>query len=255
MADVTRRLLALLAALQTGRAFAGDELAARLAVSPRTLRRDVERLREYGYPVRTQPGPGGYYRLAAGTTVPPLLFEDDEALATLLGLALLSATGNAGAGSLDDAATRAYGKVDQFLPKRLRPRAAALRAGLETGALAAPGADAATLGALADAIHQHRVVTFEYAGAEGASSARRVEPHRQIHLRLRWYLLAWDTDRRDWRSSAPTASPGCASASVSSPRARCPPTPESTTCARDSTNTGSVSCSPSTPRSPPSRAR
>ncbi|PFW99998.1 Bifunctional ligase/repressor BirA [Nocardia farcinica] len=199
MADVTRRLLALLAALQTGRAFAGDELAARLAVSPRTLRRDVERLREYGYPVRTQPGPGGYYRLAAGTTVPPLLFEDDEALATLLGLALLSATGNAGAGSLDDAATRAYGKVDQFLPKRLRPRAAALRAGLETGALAAPGADAATLGALADAIHQHRVVTFEYTGAEGASSARRVEPHRQIHLRLRWYLLAWDTDRRDWR--------------------------------------------------------
>jgi len=128
MADVAHRVLTMLAVLQTGRAFTGDELAARLAVSPRTLRRDAERLRAYGYPVETRPGPGGYYRLSAGSTMPPLLLEDDEAVATLLGLATLAAAGSAGEGSLEDAAIRAYGKVDQYLPKRLRPRAAALRA-------------------------------------------------------------------------------------------------------------------------------
>jgi predicted DNA-binding transcriptional regulator YafY len=195
MADVTQRLLALLAVLQAGRSFTGDELATRLDVSPRTLRRDVERLRGYGYPVETRPGPGGYYRLAAGSAMPPLLLEDDEAIATLLGLALLASTGSAGEGSLDDAATRAYGKVDQYLPKRLRPRAAALRTSLETQRTLAPSAGAGTLGALADAIHRSRQVTFDYAGG----TARRVEPHRQIHLRQRWYLLAWDLDRQDWR--------------------------------------------------------
>lgn len=199
MADVTQRVLALLAALQTGRAFSGDELALRLGISPRTLRRDVDRLRGYGYPVRTQPGPGGYYRLAAGSAMPPLLLEDDEALATLLGLATLASTGSAGEGSLDDAATRAYGKVDQYLPKRLRFRAAALRAGLETGRIPAPSPNAETLSTLADAIHHRRLVTFDYSPARGPTTARQVEPHRQIGHRLRWYLLAWDTDKDDWR--------------------------------------------------------
>ncbi|MER7368426.1 helix-turn-helix transcriptional regulator, partial [Nonomuraea wenchangensis] len=95
MADVTQRILALLATLQTGRAFTADELVARLGVSPRTLRRDVDRLREYGYPVRTRPGPGGHYRLVAGSALPPLVLDDDEAIATLLGLATLAATGRA----------------------------------------------------------------------------------------------------------------------------------------------------------------
>jgi len=199
MADVTQRVLALLAVLQTGRAFTGDELAARLDVSPRTLRRDVDRLRGYGYPVRTQPGPGGYYRLSSGTAMPPLLLEDDEAIATLLGLATLASTGSASEGSLDDAATRAYGKVDQYLPRRLRPRAAALRASLETGPAPAPSTRAETLSTLADAIHHRRTVTFGYADATGRASVRRVEPHRQIHERLRWYLLGWDVDRDDWR--------------------------------------------------------
>ncbi|WP_349876916.1 YafY family protein [Micromonospora sp. HUAS YX12] len=199
MADVTQRMLALLSTLQTGRAFTGAELAARLHVSPRTLRRDVERLRGYGYPVHTQPGPGGHYRLAAGRAMPPLLLEDDEAVATLAGLAALASTGTAGEGSLDDAATRAFGKVDQFLPKRLRSRAAALRAGLETGGYPAPSTSAETVGALADAIRCHEVVTFQYTGGTGATSRRRAEPYRQVHQHLRWYLLARDTDRDDWR--------------------------------------------------------
>ncbi|MFG3423720.1 helix-turn-helix transcriptional regulator [Micromonospora sp. NPDC047730] len=199
MADVTQRVLALLAVLQTGRAFTGEELAARLHVSPRTLRRDVDRLRGYGYPVETQPGPGGYYRLSAGSTMPPLLLEDDEAIAALLGLATLTSIGSASEGSLDDAATRAYGKVDQYLPKRLRARAVALRASLETTQALAPSISAGTLSALADAIHHQHLVTFDYAGATRPTTARKVEPHRQIHQHLRWYLLAWDTRKRDWR--------------------------------------------------------
>lgn len=199
MADVIQRVLALLAVLQTGRAFSGDDLAARLDVSPRTLRRDIDRLRGYGYPVEAQPGPGGYYRLGSGSAMPPLLLEDDEAIATLLGLATLAATGSASEGSLDDAATRAYGKVDQYLPRRLRARAAALRASLETRHTLAPSTSAETMATLASAIHLRHLVAFDYTGAAGATTKRRVEPYRQIHHSLRWYLLAWDTDRRDWR--------------------------------------------------------
>ncbi|GAA3388224.1 helix-turn-helix transcriptional regulator [Cryptosporangium minutisporangium] len=199
MSDVTQRTLALLALLQTGRAFSGDELAGRLDVNPRTLRRDVDRLRGYGYPVETQPGPGGYYRLSAGSAMPPLLLEDAEAIATLLGLALLASTGMASEGSIGDAATRAYGKVDQYLPKRLRARAAAVRASVEAGQVHAPSTGVDTMSALADAIHRRHVVTFDYVGASGSTTERRVEPHRQIHHSLRWYLLAWDVDKHDWR--------------------------------------------------------
>ncbi|MBG0562499.1 helix-turn-helix transcriptional regulator [Actinoplanes aureus] len=199
MADVTQRVLALLATLQTGRAFSGDELAGRLDTSPRTLRRDIERLRGYGYPVETQPGPGGFYRLARGAVMPPLLLDDDEAVAAMLGLATLAAAGSAGSGSVDDAAARAYGKLDQFLPRRLRHQAAALRSALETGRTPGPSTNAATMSLLAGAIAGRHLVTFGYAGATGAATVRRVEPYRQIHFRLRWYLLAFDTGRDDWR--------------------------------------------------------
>ncbi|MEV4544805.1 helix-turn-helix transcriptional regulator [Micromonospora echinaurantiaca] len=199
MADVTGRMLSLLSTLQSGRSFAGDELARRLGVSPRTLRRDVERLRGYGYPVHTQPGPGGYYRLAAGRTMPPLVLDDDEAIATLLGLASIAATGTATYGALDEAATRTYGKLEQFLPARLRPRVAAVRASLETGRHETPPVTAEQLGLLADAIADAEVVTFTYTDAHGARSRRRVEPYRQVHHLLRWYLLGWDLDRADWR--------------------------------------------------------
>ncbi|PZG18383.1 helix-turn-helix transcriptional regulator [Nonomuraea aridisoli] len=199
MADVTERMLALLSTLQTGRPFSGEELASRLAVSPRTVRRDVERLRGYGYPVETQPGPGGYYRLVAGRTMPPLVLDDDEAIAALLGLATLASARSDEEGTLDDAATRAYGKLDQFLPARLRPRAAALRASLETDRQRAPSVNPRVLAGLAEAIGAREVVSFDYTDRRGTARRRRVEPHRQVHLRLRWYLLGWDLDRDDWR--------------------------------------------------------
>ncbi|MEV0617700.1 YafY family protein [Nonomuraea sp. NPDC050404] len=199
MPDVTQRILALLATLQTGRPFTADELVARLGVSARTLRRDIDRLREYGYPVHTRPGPGGHYRLTAGTAMPPLALDDEEAIATLLGLATLGAVGSAAEGSLDEAATRAYGKVDQYLPKRLRHRAARLRASLETGTAAAPSVSADLLDTLAGAIQRRHPVTFGYAGKDGPATSRRVEPYRHVQHNLRWYLLAWDTGKGDWR--------------------------------------------------------
>ncbi|MFC9695003.1 helix-turn-helix transcriptional regulator [Kribbella sp. NPDC056951] len=199
MADVTARMLALLSTLQSGRSFSGDELAQRLGVSPRTLRRDVDRLRGYGYPVQTRPGPGGFYRLTAGRTMPPLVLDDDEAVATLLALASLGSVGSAAEGGIDDAATRAYGKVDQFLPARLRSRAVAVRASVETSHQEAPSVPADQLGDLAEAIGLQQEISFAYRSVGGLQTVRRVEPYRQIHHLLRWYLLAWDLDRDDWR--------------------------------------------------------
>jgi predicted DNA-binding transcriptional regulator YafY len=199
MADVTERMLALLSTLQTGRSFSGEELTRRLSISPRTLRRDVDRLREYGYPVETQPGPGGFYRLAAGRTMPPLVLDDDEAVATLLALASLAAVGPSTEGGIDDAATRAYGKLDQFLPARLRPRVTSIRASLETSPQRAPNVTAHHLGIVAEAIAHQETMTFTYTDARGERTDRRVEPYRQVHHLLRWYLLGWDIERQDWR--------------------------------------------------------
>ncbi|NBE93034.1 WYL domain-containing protein [Nonomuraea sp. KC401] len=205
MADVTQRMLDLLSTLQTGRAFTGEELARRLGVSPRTLRRDIDRLRGYGYPVDTQPGPGGYYRLASGRTMPPLVLDDDEAVATLLALASLAAAeppeepATATGEGVDAAATRAYGKLDQFLPARLRPQVASIRASLETSPQRAPSVAARQLGIAGEAIAHRETMTFSYTDARGERTERRVEPYRQVHHLLRWYLLAWDLDRADWR--------------------------------------------------------
>ncbi|MEV6280251.1 YafY family protein [Nocardia sp. NPDC051832] len=203
MADVTRRMLELLAQLQTGRRFSGAELAARLEISPRTLRRDVERLREYGYPVATQPGPSGFYRLAAGQTLPPLVLDDDEAVATVVGLTLLGATaprepldGNGFA----PAADRAFGKLDQFLPHRLRPAVAALRETMEAAPQNAPTVRPEALTVLGTAAARHELVTFAYTSRSGQTSDRRVEPYRAVHLHLRWYLLAWDLEPAEWRT-------------------------------------------------------
>ncbi|MEO3794210.1 WYL domain-containing protein [Nonomuraea sp. B10E15] len=207
MADVTQRMLALLSTLQTGRSFTGDELARRLSVSPRTLRRDIDRLRGYGYPVDTQPGPGGYYRLASGRTMPPLVLDDDEAVATLLALASLAAvepstgpsTGPSIGEGIDAAATRAYGKLDQFLPARLRPHVASIRSSLEASPQRAPSVAARQLGLVGEAIAHRETMSFTYTDARGERTERRVEPYRQVHHLLRWYLLAWDVDRADWR--------------------------------------------------------
>ncbi|MGI5229769.1 helix-turn-helix transcriptional regulator [Actinoallomurus sp. CA-142502] len=202
---MTHRTLELLAHLQTGRRFSGEELAARLDVSPRTLRRDVERLREYGYPVTTRPGPSGFYQLSAGRTLPPLILDDDEVVATLAGLALLGSTTAPDSaadsrGGIGPAADRAYGKIDQFLPKRLRPRVTAFRATVEAAPQFAPNVDADVLAILGSASARHERVTFTYTSRTGGTTARRVEPYRQVHFRLRWYLLAWDLDRADWRT-------------------------------------------------------
>lgn len=201
---MTHRTLELLAHLQTGRRFSGEELAARLDISPRTLRRDVERLREYGYPVTTRPGPSGFYQLSAGRTLPPLILDDDEVVATLAGLALLGSTTAAGSaadsrGGIGPAADRAYGKIDQFLPKRLRPRVTAFRATVEAAPQSAPNVDADLLAVLGSASARHELVTFAYMSRTGGTTTRRVEPYRQVHFHLRWYLLAWDLDRDDWR--------------------------------------------------------
>lgn len=199
MGDVTARMLRLLATLQTGRALTGDELAARLGVSPRTLRRDVERLRGYGYPVNTRPGPGGSYQLSAGTRMPPLVLDDDEAVAAVVGLAALAGTGQAEPGGLNDSASRAYGKIDGVFPARLRHRAAALRASIEAEPRPAPDVPAANLGELAEAVAAQEVVAFDYHDARGLSSTRKVEAHRQVHLDRRWYFFGWDLERDDWR--------------------------------------------------------
>lgn len=199
MADVTERMLRLLATLQTGRALSGDELSARLGVSPRTLRRDVERLRGYGYPVNTRPGPGGSYRLAAGKQMPPLVLDDDEAVAAVVGLATLAGTIPAEPGGLNDSASRAYGKIDSILPARLRHRAAALRGSIEAEPHLAPEIAADTLGELAEAVAAQEIVAFDYLNARGIRSRRKVEAYRQVHLDKRWYFFGWDLERDDWR--------------------------------------------------------
>lgn len=199
MADVTERMLRLLATLQAGRAFTGAELAARLGVSTRTLRRDVDRLRGYGYPVNTRPGPGGHYELTAGRRMPPLVLEDDEVIATVAGLAILAARTSPRPGGLSDAAHRAYGKIDAILPARLRPRAVALRASMEAERHPGPDIDADALGDLAEAAAASEIVTFAYVDIHGTASRRRGEAHRHVHLDAHWYLLSWDLDREDWR--------------------------------------------------------
>ncbi|HIY64904.1 MAG TPA: WYL domain-containing protein [Candidatus Agrococcus pullicola] len=199
MADVTERVLRLLATLQTGRAFAGEELASRLAVSPRTLRRDMERLRSYGYPVETKPGPGGHYRLTAGQRMPPLVFEDEEAVATIIGLASLAATPSTSPDGLSTAVERAYGKIDLLLPARLRARAAALRASIESEGTPLPDLETDAIAVLAEAIASREIVTFSYIDAKGVSTDRRAEAHRHVHMDRRWYFFSWDLARDQWR--------------------------------------------------------
>lgn len=199
MADVTERMLRLLATLQSGQAFTGEDLSARLEVSPRTLRRDVERLRGYGYPVNTRPGPGGHYQLVAGQRVPPLVLDDDEAIAAVIGLATLATNAPARPGTLGDAASRAYGKIDALLPARLRRRASTLRMSVEAEQRIAPSVHAVALGNIGDAIAAQEIVAFVYVDARENVSRRRVEPHRQVYIELRWHLLGWDLDREDWR--------------------------------------------------------
>ncbi|WP_327149800.1 helix-turn-helix transcriptional regulator [Nocardia sp. NBC_01329] len=197
MTDPSTRTLELLSLLQSGRSWPATELAARLDISPRTLRRDLDRLRTLGYPVSSTRGPGGNYRLVAGRAMPPLLFTDDEAAATVVGLriAALTLTGRAG-----DAAEGALRTLERVVPTRLRARIQALTAATEVTSHAPGSLDLRTVQLLATAAHLHQDVRFGYTSRSRKHTERRVEPNRQVLLGHRWYLLGWDRDRADWRT-------------------------------------------------------
>lgn len=191
MPKTSARLLSLLSLLQARRDWPGADLAERLAVSPRTVRRDIDRLRELGYPIATVKGPDGGYRLGAGSELPPLLFDDDQAVA--LAAALQAAVvGGGGGGGIEEAAMRALNTVRQVMPSRLRRRVDMFRV---TAIGSGPGSlDADVLMALSTAVHAREVLRFDYCDA-----LRRAEPHHLVTRDGRWYLVAWDLDRDDWR--------------------------------------------------------
>jgi predicted DNA-binding transcriptional regulator YafY len=177
------RLLSLLSLLQTRRDWSGSELAERLGVSGRTIRRDVDRLRELGYPIDAVSGPAGGYRLRAGAAMPPLLLEDDEAVAIAVGL---RAAAGAAITGIEETSVRALVKLEQILPSRLRRRVRALQS--------------ATLTLIAGACRDRGRLRFAYVGRDGAESRRYVEPHSLVSVGHRWYLVGWDRDREDWRT-------------------------------------------------------
>ena len=191
-------MLRLLSLLESGRRWPAPELARAMDVSARTLRRDLDHLREMGYPVESARGPGGYYRLVAGAALPPLMLDDDEAVATVLGLRL-AAAGGTGVQLTAESAERAGAKLRRILPAALRRRTEELLTTVEFARTAHPQVDAAVLSAIAQAISAHHRLAFGYGGKAGESE-RLVEPMRLVQLRGRWYLYAWDRDRDDWRN-------------------------------------------------------
>ncbi|MCA2217589.1 helix-turn-helix transcriptional regulator [Jidongwangia harbinensis] len=197
MLDTSARLLRLLALLPTRPDWTGPELAARLEVTGRTVRRDMARLRELGYPVQATPGVAGGYRLAAGSTLPPLLLDDDEAVAVVLSLRTATHQGVTGGA---ETAVRALAKLERVLPARLRRRAAALRLATVPLTGPAPTADPDVLTVIAEACRDQHRLTFGYRDRDGAASVRTTEPHRLVHTGRRWYLVARDHDRDDWRT-------------------------------------------------------
>src|SRR6476619_843468 len=195
------RMLQLLSLLQTHRYWPGGELAERLEVSDRTLRRDVERLRDLGYPVHAVRGASGGYQLQAGAAMPPLLLDDEEAVAIVVGLR--AAPGGMVEG-IEDTSVRALSKVVQVMPPRLRRRVDALASYAVPAVFSPSGSgptfDADVLATLAQACRDDERVRFDYQPREGAAMERSVEPHRLVSVGRRWYLVAWDLTRHDWRS-------------------------------------------------------
>ncbi|WP_074994816.1 helix-turn-helix transcriptional regulator [Streptomyces prasinopilosus] len=207
MPKTSARLLALLSLLQARRDWPGALLAERLDVSPRTVRRDVDRLRELGYPIAAVKGPDGGYRLGAGADLPPLLFDDEQAVALAVALRIAATTG----AGIEEAAVRALNTVRQVMPARLRHRVDTL----QVTAVGQPGAHpdsrvgSDVLVTLGEAVHARQVLRFDYTPAFPPDTAapdpagpppRRVEPHHLVARGGRWYLVAWDLDRGDWRT-------------------------------------------------------
>ena len=197
MLNTSARLLRLLSLFQARRYWSGADLAGRLEVTARTLRRDVDRLRSLGYPVHSTSGTAGGYQLGAGANLPPLLLDDDEAVAVALGLRT-SASGSVG--GIEEASVRALLKIEQVLPPRLRQRVAALHGFIVPLAGRGPTVDAERLSALAGACRDHEGIRFLYHDRTGKPSVRTAEPHRLVHTGYRWYLAAWDLARKDWRT-------------------------------------------------------
>ncbi|SDK08094.1 Predicted DNA-binding transcriptional regulator YafY, contains an HTH and WYL domains [Lentzea albidocapillata subsp. violacea] len=190
------RLLKLLGLLQSRREWSGAELADRLGVTTRTVRRDVDRLRSLDYPVHASMGTsGGGYRLGPGARLPPLLLDDDEAVAVAVGLRTASGIENIG-----ETAVRALLKVEQVLPSALRHRVAALEIATVPHTSAPPAVDAGLLTLVGTACRDRQRIRFGYAGHSGEESQREAEPHRLVTWGRRWYLVAWDLLREDWRT-------------------------------------------------------
>src|SRR5690349_22420972 len=197
MSDTSSRLLNRLSLLQARRDWPGATLAERLEVSPRTIRRDVGRLRGLGYPVESVTGRAGGYRLAAGTAMPPLLLDEDEAIAIAVGLrtaARASVTG------IEETSVRALVKLEQVLPAHLRRRVAALGSATIVAPAEGPTVDPAHLTTIAAACRDAECLRFHYRSRDGTATRREVEPHALVNLGRRWYLVGWDRGRADWRT-------------------------------------------------------
>jgi predicted DNA-binding transcriptional regulator YafY len=197
MRETSSRLLDLLSLLQARRDWPGAELAERLEVSGRTIRRDVGRLRALGYPVESLTGPAGGYRLHAGTAMPPLLLDEEEAIAIAVGLrtaARASVTG------IEETSIRALVKLEQVLPAHLRRRVAALGAATIAVPAAGPTVDPQHLTTIAAACRDPECLRFDYRSRDGTATRREVEPHSLVNLGRRWYLVGWDRGREDWRT-------------------------------------------------------
>jgi len=200
MANTSTRTLRLLSLLQARRYWPGTELAGQLQISPRTLRRDIDRLRELGYPIQAQRGVEGGYQLAAGTALPPLLVDDEEAVALAVGL---QAAAQGAVEGIAESSMRALAKVVQVMPARLRRRVEALSAmtvPASWGGGAQASVDPGILTTVALACRDSERLRFSYTAAAGQHTDRHAEPHRMVLLGRRWYLVAYDLTRHDWRS-------------------------------------------------------
>jgi predicted DNA-binding transcriptional regulator YafY len=193
--ETSARLLRVLSLLQIRRTWPGAEIAGRLGVTTRTVRRDMERLRDLGYPVKAMKGIDGGYQLGAGAQLPPLLLDDDEAVAVAITLRTAAASGVSGIG---ETALRALIKLEQVMPSRLRSRVRSLHlSAMATGSSAAT-VDSELLTRIGAACRDHQRLMFRFVGIGGVASDRVTEPHELITWGSRWYLVAWDVDRGEW---------------------------------------------------------
>jgi predicted DNA-binding transcriptional regulator YafY len=197
MLETSARLLRLLSLLQARRDWTGTELAARLGVTTRTIRNDMDRLRGLGYPVDARPGVAGGYRLGTGGALPPLLLDDEEAVAVAIGLRAAASGSIVG---IEETSIRALVKLQQVLPSRLRRKVSAFQSSALPMPSRGPRVNPDVLTTIASACRDHEQLRFDYQAHSGTASRRSVEPYRLVNDRRRWYLVAWDTDRDAWRT-------------------------------------------------------